>query len=223
MRFILLRIMLPDIKLLVFDLDGTLVDSETTIFEATTSSLRRMNVPHNFTKEEFRTMIGHHFLTVFNKFDVHVTDIESYLNIYKPFYNSLLDKSTLYADVEETLKVLKAAGYEIALLTTKSQEQANNVLRHFNLLKYFSIVNGRTPESEVKPSPAPLLSICQTLGYATSESLMIGDSELDIQCGINAKAKTCAVTYGFRTPEQLVLEKPDFIVNSLKELQQLLC
>ena len=129
----------------------------------------------------------------------------------------------MYPDVEGTLNLLKKAGYIIALLTTKSQEQATNVLKHFNLLKYFSIVNGRTPESEVKPSPAPLLSICAALECTPAETLMIGDSELDIQCGINAKAKTCAVTYGFRTPEQLALEKPDFIVNSLKELQQLLC
>jgi len=213
--------MLNNIKLLVFDLDGTLVDSGTTIYEATTLALEKMNIPYGFTKSQLENMIGHHFMTVFNKYGVVVNDLETYLAVYKPIYNSLLYKSTLYPGVIETLSLLKNAGYTIALLTTKAQEQATNVLNYFNILEYFSLVNGRTPESEVKPSPAPLLSICETLGYKPQEAIMIGDSELDIQCGINAKAKTCAVTYGFRTPEQLAMEKPDFIVNSLKELQQL--
>jgi phosphoglycolate phosphatase-like HAD superfamily hydrolase len=79
---------------------------------------------------------------------------------------------------------------------------------------------GRRDGLAHKPSPEPLLFICKELTLNPSETLMIGDTELDIQCGKNADAKTCGVLYGYRTKDQLEKEKPDFLISGLSELKK---
>ena len=207
-----------NIRLLTFDLDGTLVDSSTTIYEAMTTTLDKLHIKYNFTVEDLIPRIGHPFYDIFPEFNIHVEDVETYLSVYKPLYRELTYKSSLYPGVVEVLEHFKSKGFTIALLTTKSQEQAENVLRYFKIRDYFSSVNGRNPGAELKPSPVPLLHICESVSIPASQTMMIGDSELDVQCGFNAGAKTCAVTYGYRTVEQLTQEKPDFMVDSIKEI-----
>ena len=116
-----------------------------------------------------------------------------------------------------TLKKIKAA-----LLTTKSQDQADRIIDHFNLREYFDNVSGRNHGIPVKPSAEPLLLICDDLGIGAENVLMVGDTEMDIQCGKNAGAKTCAVTYGYRNLGIIKNEKPDFIIDSLTELKEII-
>ncbi len=77
---------------------------------------------------------------------------------------------------------------------------------------------GRRDGLAHKPSPEPLLVICKDLQVKPSETLMVGDTELDIQCGKNADSNTCGVLYGYRTKDQLEKEKPDYIISGLNEL-----
>ena len=213
--------MLNNIRLLTFDLDGTLVDSSTTIYEAMTTTLEKLNIKYSFTVGDLIPWIGYPFYDIFPEFNIHVDDVETYLSIYKPLYRELTYKSALYPGVMETLEYFKLKGFTIALLTTKSQEQAENVLRYSKIRDYFSSVNGRNPGSELKPSPVPLLHICESVNIPVTQTMMIGDSELDVQCGKNAGATTCAVTYGYRTLEQLTKEKPDFMVDSIKDIKEI--
>ena len=81
---------------------------------------------------------------------------------------------------------------------------------------------GRRDGLAHRPSPEPLLYICKELNLNPSETLMIGDTELDIQCGKNADAKTCGVLYGYRMKSQLEKEKPDFLISSIDELKKIL-
>jgi phosphoglycolate phosphatase-like HAD superfamily hydrolase len=77
---------------------------------------------------------------------------------------------------------------------------------------------GRRDGLAHKPSPESLLFICKDLQVEPAETLIVGDTELDIQCGKNAGAKTCGVIYGYRKKEQIVKEKPDLIISDLEEL-----
>ena len=77
---------------------------------------------------------------------------------------------------------------------------------------------GRMIGVPVKPSPEPLLMICKNLDILPSESLIIGDTELDIRCGISAKVKTCAVAYGYRKKPDLEKENPDYIIDKITDL-----
>ena len=80
---------------------------------------------------------------------------------------------------------------------------------------------GRRDGIAHKPSPEPLIAICKELNVGLKNTLMVGDTELDIQCGKNAGTFTCGVLYGYRTKELLEIEKPDFIVESIKQILSL--
>ncbi|HEY6437186.1 MAG TPA: HAD-IA family hydrolase [Ignavibacteriaceae bacterium] len=210
------------IKHICFDLDGTLVDSKDTILKSTQSALNQLNIPHNIPEDIFTNMIGKHFIDIFDELKIDVPDFEKLISIYKGLYFDFMESSHLYPAVEETLNHLNKKQIKVSLLTTKVQEQAEKIIDHFNLRSSFDYLMGRRDSLAHKPSPEPLLFICNELKIASSETLMIGDTELDIQCGKNAGSKTCGVLYGYRTKDQLEKEKPDFLISGLIELKRVL-
>jgi len=210
--------MIKNLELFVFDLDGTLTESSETIHQTTLKTFEHFGRTVHLPKEELDKRIGEHFQTIFDDLNIHVDDVEEFINVYKTIYFDFIDTTKLYPDVEKTLSDLKKDGKKIALLTTKSQDQAQNILHHFGLDKYFDEIMGRRNGIEVKPSPEPLLHICNSLSVLPTQTMMIGDSELDVQCGKNAKTKTCAVTWGYRSKNILEKEKPDYIVEKIYEL-----
>ena len=206
---------------LCFDLDGTLVDSSETIYKSTIKTLEQLNISYNFSKDDLDRRIGQHFVDIFNEFNVQVTDFEGFIKLYKSLYFDYIDDSVLYTGVPETIAVLKQNGLKVSLLTTKAQDQADLIIDHFLLRPYFDHVMGRVDSIPHKPAPEPLLMICKYLNVLPSETMMIGDTELDIQCGKNAGTKTCGVSYGYRTRKQLEENDPDYIINSIFELKEM--
>ena len=210
------------IKHICFDLDGTIVRSHKTIYKTTVKALIDLKIPSDNLKEElFYERIGHHFEDIFNEFNIPVNDFETFINIYKNQYFEFINESALYDGIEETLQNLKSRNIITSLLTTKGQDQAEKIINHFILGKYFDLVTGRRNGIAHKPSPEPLLLICNELNIKPEETLMVGDTELDIACGKNAGTKTCGVTYGYRTKNYIQEQRPDLIIDSAKELLNL--
>lgn len=201
-----------------FDLDGTLVDSKNTILESTKAALNKLNIKHNIPEDSFNNMIGKHFVDIFTELEMDDVDFEEFIPIYKALYFDFIDSSYLYYGVKETLEYLSSKKIKVSLLTTKVQEQAEKIIDHFKLRSSFDYIMGRRDGIAHKPSPEPLIYICKDLKVEPAKTLMVGDTELDIQCGKNAGAKTCGVLYGYRTKDQIEKEKPDFIISSLIEL-----
>jgi phosphoglycolate phosphatase-like HAD superfamily hydrolase len=104
-------------------------------------------------------------------------------------------------------------------LTTKGQDQAELILKHFSLFDKFDYVMGRRTGIAHKPSPEPLQKICTDLNIGITNTLIVGDSEMDIQCGKNAGSKTCAVTYGYRTKSELRKSSPDFLIDKILDVE----
>jgi HAD superfamily hydrolase (TIGR01549 family) len=207
---------------LCFDLDGTLVDSRDTILKSTKAALDQLNIPHSIPENIFTNMIGKHFVDIFEELKINVPDFEMFISIYKELYFDFIDSSYLYNGVEETVEFLSKKHIKVSLLTTKGQDQAEKIIDHFNLRSSFDYLMGRRDGLAHKPSPEPLLYICKELQIDPSKTMMIGDTELDIQCGKNAGSKTCGATYGYRTKSQLEKEKPDFLIPNLNELKKVL-
>lgn len=210
------------IKHVCFDLDGTLVDSRDTILESTKAALDQLSIDYKIDEDIFTNMIGKHFVDIFEELKIEVLDFEKFITIYKALYFGFMDSSYLYPGVQHTLRYLNENNIQVSLLTTKVQDQAEKIIDHFNLRHSFNYLMGRRDGLAHKPSPEPLFYICNELKIDPAETLMVGDTELDIQCGIGAGAKTCGVLYGYRTEDQLKKEKPDFLISGLSELRKIL-
>lgn len=206
------------IDLIVFDLDGTLVSSHQTIYEATVHALEKLNIENKLVEDKFYKRIGLHFEDIFDEFEMNVPDFEQFIEIYKSIYFNYIDSSFLYDGVEECIHKLKSLDVKISLLTTKSQEQAELILNHFKIYDKFDYVMGRRHGIPHKPSPEPLQFICNELNIDKKNTLIVGDSELDILCGKNANTYTCAVTYGYREKEELQKVNPDFLVDKISQV-----
>jgi phosphoglycolate phosphatase/pyrophosphatase PpaX len=207
-----------NIKHVCFDLDGTLVDSGKTIYLATGKTLKILKLFTNLPEDRFEGMIGKHFVDIFQELNIYLPDFKQFISVYKSVYFDFINYSTLYGSVNETLDYLLNNGIMISLLTTKAQDQADKIIQHFDLSKKIKYVMGRRDGMAHKPSAEPLLKICEDLNVLPRESLIVGDTELDIRCGKNAKAKTCGVLYGYRNREQIEKENPDFIISNVNEL-----
>lgn len=207
------------IDLVVFDLDGTLISSHETIYKATQHALKEINIHTTMPEGKFYNMIGLHFEDIFREFGFAVPDFEYFLKIYKSVYFNYIDSSKVYPGVEEIIIKLNEKKIKVGLLTTKGQEQAELILQHFFLFDKFNYVMGRRTGIAHKPSPEPLLKICNELSLKITDTLMVGDSEMDIQCGHNAGSKTCGVTYGYRTKLDLQKLAPDFLIDNIIDVE----
>ena len=210
------------IKHVCFDLDGTLIDSFNTIYKSTVQAMRELKINSPVPEKEFYSRIGLHFIDIFRDLEIPVIDFEEFITIYKKHYFEFIDDSKPFTGTEESLAFLNSEGIHISLLTTKGQDQADKIIDHFGFRKYFSFVMGRRDNIANKPSAEPLIFICNNLKVSPKATLMVGDTELDIQCGKNAGSKTCAAAYGYRPASILKNENPDFIINKIHELKNLL-
>jgi len=210
------------IKHICFDLDGTLIDSKTTILKSTIAALKELNIEVSLPEDKFTTMIGMHFTDIFDEFKIDVPDFSKFISIYKSLYFNFIDDSIPFPGAAMVLKHFNENGIKTSLLTTKAQDQADKIIDHFGFRENLSYVMGRRNGVAHKPSAEPLLIICDKLGVLPPETLMVGDTELDINCGKNAGALSCGVTHGYRTEENLRENNPYFLINNIGELKDLL-
>ena len=209
-----------NIKHICFDLDGTLVKSDRTIYKATSKTLELLDIKGELEEDKFMKMIGMHFNDIFKNFNIDVPDFQKFIGIYKILYFNFIDESKIYPSVEETLSFLRnGKDLKISLLTTKGQDQAEKIINHFEFGKYFDFIMGRREGIAHKPSAEPLLFICDELKLSVKNTMIVGDTEMDVLCGKNAGAITCGVTYGYRTEESLRENNPDYLVNDFGELK----
>ncbi len=207
---------------IVFDLDGTLMKSADTIYDTMIDTFRELNINTTPDRDKFNTMIGWHFLDIFNELGIDVPDVEHFITIYKTKYFNHINSSELFDGVTELLDYLVKNSYKVALLTTKGQEQADKIIDAFDLRKYFDLVVGRKPELKIKPAPDSLVFITDKLNQDMSNTLMVGDTEMDILCAQNAGCHSCAVSFGYRSLDELKKLDPVYIIDSYKEFYGIL-
>lgn len=214
--------MLCDKSLLIFDLDGTLVDTRLDLATAVNHALQQLGRPPlplavltGFVGDGARTLVARALG------NPEINDLETALRFFRAYYaEHLVDHSRLYDGVLETLQHFRHK--KKALLSNKPQEFTEPLLARLDLSKFFDVIVGARPDLKLKPDPQPVHFILDQLGIPATGALIIGDGENDVLAGKAAGITTCAVTYGIRPAEKLLPLQPDFVIHNFSELKALM-
>lgn len=208
------------VNVLLFDLDGTLVDTIIDITNALNFALKPAGI-REFTADDAKALVGEGITKLLEKVlsegkrDFTQEAVNRFVGYYR---DHLIDQSSLYPDVKETLGRL--GNFRKAVISNKRECLTTGALKGFGLLGYFELVAGSDTAPGKKPSPAPVLYALRKLGARPEEAVMIGDSNFDIAAGKNAGVVTVAVTYGYCGRQTLT--GADYLIDEFRELPSVL-
>ena len=213
-----------NLPLLIFDLDGTLIDSADDIMFSMNTMLRRYN-RKEVDKPTLVSHIGDGLQKLVNDFFPEYTydskeNIDKVLEFLQIYEELLIQHTVLYPGVFEFL-----SNYEgpKALATNKDIEPTLMIFKHFGLdrMNWVSIIGGDSL-AERKPSAMPLTHAMNKIGYTPENTWMIGDGRPDMKSAIAAGCKKVAVHYGYSKPDELNIFQPDYVLESFSDLANLI-
>jgi phosphoglycolate phosphatase len=220
-----------DKELIIFDLDGTLIDSVPDLALAINLMLESLN-REPFEQEVIRGWVGNGALklvkrAISGKREIDETlDEEFVADAHKrflEFYSRVLAEETkTYSGVEETLGYLKSRDYYLAVVTNKPFRFVEPLLKRLRLFEFFDDFIGGDSLPSKKPSPEPLIYICEKFNVARESALMVGDSRNDIISANSAGVDSIAVTYGYNYDEDIRKHNPTAVVDRFSEIRSLL-
>jgi HAD superfamily hydrolase (TIGR01509 family) len=206
------------IRGIVFDFDGTIVDSMQMVFSALNDALKRRNLP-TIEIELLGRMAGLPVIDIISS-KAHITEAsakEVEKDVFKTYTSFCRTSCQLLPHVESTLKTLKSKKIKLGLFTTTPTKPLMAVEKKFSLKDYFDIMIAKE-DAENKPNPEGLNKIVKEFGIRKDECLYVGDSPIDILTGKAAGIKAIAVTTGIATLQQLKETNPDGIISDLEKL-----
>lgn len=207
-------------NIILFDLDGTLIDSTDAIVSTFHHSFEKMNFDFQGTDEDIKSLIGYPLEIMFMDLGVDEELAWDFVDTYKQRYKTIsIQKTLLLENAIETLEVASKFA-RLSIVTTKTGKYTIPILEHFGILKYFEIVTGREHVENPKPHPEPILKTLEQMNVNnTSNIWMIGDTHLDILCANSAGVNSVAVLCGYGKEEDLK-ELTSFISkNSLEAVK----
>jgi len=214
--------MIHSINLIVFDLDGTLVDSLPDLAVAANHALRRLGLPEH-PLEAHQKMIGGGEKNYVRRLlgDEHQHLFPQALELYLAHYSRHLgDRTRIYPGVTATLARLSS--WKMAVLSNKREDLCQGVVQTMGLADFFQAVRGGDSYGVLKPSSEGLGALIRELGEEPTRTLMVGDKPEDILTGRGAGAYTAAVTYGYGEVSALTAAQPDNLLTTFPQVADLL-
>lgn len=203
-------------RLVIFDFDGTLCDTQRIVVATQQQAIQKMGWPVPEAKACAAT-IGLKIKDCFQTLCPGMTDeeAEECIRVYRMLFeeNKKTLAPTLFPYVSNTLQYLKKRGIMMAVASSRSSQSLHEMLHELGIASLMSWVVGAEDVSNPKPNPDPVLNILQQSGISAHDTLMVGDMPVDIQMGAAAGVSTCAVTYGNADKNKLDAYKPDFALN----------
>jgi len=214
-------------KLIIFDLDGTLIDSVPDLVE----SINQMQISlgrSTFSESVVRSWVGNGASTLVKRALSSSVEIDK--NLDETLYEEALAlflasykknacvKTKAYPHVNTTLQALQKRGYIVAIVTNKPYIFVEPILKALDMQDFFSLYLGGDSLKTKKPDAQPLLHVCKELGMSVQECVMVGDSKNDILAANAANMHSIAVNYGYNYGEDISIHNPDIIVNDFAEI-----
>jgi phosphoglycolate phosphatase len=207
-------------NLLIFDLDGTLIDSKLDLVHSVNAARGLMNLPP-ISEDLVSSYVGNGAPVLMRRAlgpEASEADVERGLEFFLKYYRAhMLDNTRLYPGVRDALDRLHEAGEKMAVLTNKPVRFSRSIVEGLGLTGHFFQVYGGNSFDQKKPDPVGIETLLRESGAARERTIMVGDSAVDIQTARNANVQACGVSYGFQ-PESFVEFPPDLLIDDLAEL-----
>ena len=207
------------IELIIFDLDGTLIDSKVDIANSVNHTLERFHLPA-LENSIIYGYVGNGVLPLLNKVFAgsnKKNDMDEALRIFRVHYEKhLLDTTRLYPGVMEILESFSSVS--MGVLSNKPERYVKKILKGLNIARYFPVVLGGDSMETKKPEPEGINKVINTFKAGPGKTLIVGDGGVDIKTGKKAGVHTCGVSYGLRDRNELVEAGADIIIDDIREL-----
>lgn len=211
------------IKAVLFDMDGTLVDTLDDLTAALNFTLKQLGCPLR-TKEEVRSFVGNG-LSVLVELSLPTWakgKKEEGLRIFKEYYSKhLADFTATYEGICDLVAEVKNRGYKLAVISNKVQLALDALIERF-FGKSFDFVLGQRSDIPSKPAPDGVILAMDALGVAREECVYVGDSDVDLATACNARVKCISCSWGFKTKEELEKLNAQTIIENPSQLLQLI-
>ena len=208
------------VRAIIFDLDGTLIDSYQAIYLGFHYAYSEMGLPPLSYEQVERAVgrgLGHTFQELLGE-----ERVPQALTLFRKKYEEVFRAHThLLPDVRQVVESLQGRGIQLAVATNKLGRFSRTILEHFGMDKMFAVILGDGDVSQNKPDPEMLYLAMDKMGVVKEETIFVGDSVIDIQSGQNAGVRVFAVPTGNTTREDLVKAQPTVILNRLLDLLSL--
>ncbi len=212
------------IRLVILDFDGTLADTQPLILSSLHRALAEMHLSPR-TDTECKAIIGLPLKECFVRLAaVDDTTAEQCAETYRRVFDEDNHPGTvtLFPHVLETLHELHDRGLLLAICSSRGRPTLEAFVRDFHLEGYVSMVVSANDVEHHKPHPEPVQMILKQLGVAPGEALVVGDASYDILMGRNAGCRTCGVTYGNQSADELRAAGADYLIDEFNQLLRLL-
>lgn len=210
-------------KYILFDLDGTLIDSGKGIINAVKYALKKYGIDET-NEALLRSFVGPPLNQQFAKcYSFSAEKSLEAVMVFREYYETKgILENEMYKDIDKVLKHLKEQGNFLMVATSKPEKFAHNILAQHDLEKYFDFIGGSLVDGSRVTKIQVLDHVLKTNEINNAdEALMIGDTKYDMIGAKNFNLKTVAVTYGYGTKEELLAAKPDFVVDTPTEILQI--
>ncbi|MDY0051184.1 MAG: HAD family hydrolase [Aliarcobacter sp.] len=214
-------------KIILFDLDGTLIDSTDAIVSTFYHSFNELNFKFYGSDDDIKLLIGYPLDIMYKELGIEESKIQDFIDTYKNRYRVIsTEQTTLLEKALEAVKLAAQIG-RVSIVTTKTRMYTIPLLEHFNIAQYFEIVTGRENVQNPKPHPEPILTTLKQMNYNENldDAWMIGDTKLDLIAANAANIKSIGVLCGYGKEAELK-EYTNFIqkdainaINFLKNLK----
>lgn len=210
------------IKCVIFDLDGTLVNTIIDLGRACDYLLRNSGIEPKWTESDYKAFVGNGAkILVSRAFSGKLSpeELEKQYSVFKIKYNAIkMENAYVYDGMLDVVNTIKSNGIKVAVCTNKPDAAAKGMVEGLFGTEVFDVIVGAADDLPKKPDTAMPNKILAKLNVSADECIWIGDSTVDLESAINLGCKSIAVTWGFRSVETLMQCNPNYVVNSPNEI-----
>ena len=214
-------------EVLIFDLDGTLIDSVPDLALSINQMLKALNITP-YPTDVVRSWVGNGALVLTQRAlsgnidvspELDSAFVDNALTIFLDFYaqNVCVD-TTVYPHVRNTLETLHTSGFKLVIVTNKPEQFVRPILKKLELDHFFNMIVGGDTLPERKPHPMQLQHVCETLSVSPANCVMIGDSKNDIHAAIATNMESIGLTYGYNHGEDINSQGATIVLDDFADI-----